>query len=52
MDKNHIKLDPEEIEKIKFFVQATVKVLDAFDLMLEDQRIEEYIRSEYKEKIL
>jgi hypothetical protein len=52
MVKTHIKLEPEEIEKIKFFVQATVKVLEVFDIMLEDERIDQEIRNEYQERIL
>lgn len=49
---DYIKLDAEEIEKIKFFVQATVKILEAFDQMLEDDRIDQEIREEYQQRIL
>ena len=49
---DYIKLDAEEIEKIKFFVQATVKILEAFDAMLEDDRIDQEIREEYQQRIL
>lgn len=52
MVKTHIKLEPEEVEKIKFFAQATLKVLDAFDAMLLDERIDQEIRNEYQERIL
>jgi hypothetical protein len=51
MKKNYVKLELEEIEKIKIFATATVKILEAFDQMLEDNRIDENIRKEYSSKI-
>jgi hypothetical protein len=53
LDNNrYVKLDAEELEKIKFFVQATLKILKAYDEMLVDERIDKEIREEYQEKIL
>lgn len=51
MDKQHVKLDIEEIEKIKIFADVTLNILEAFDKMLEDTRIDEEIRKEYSLKI-
>jgi bifunctional DNA-binding transcriptional regulator/antitoxin component of YhaV-PrlF toxin-antitoxin module len=45
----HTKLNEEEVEKIKIFADATLKILEAFDKMLEDNRIDEAIRKEYSE---
>jgi len=50
MDK-HIKLNEEEKEKIKFFADATLNIINAFNQMLEDQRIDEEIRKEYSLKV-
>jgi hypothetical protein len=52
MEKSYIKLDAEELEKVKFFANATLKILEAFDEFLEDQRIDQEIRNEYQERIL
>lgn len=51
MDKPYLKLDLEEIDKIKIFADATLKILEAYDEMLEDNRIDEAIRKEYSLKI-
>lgn len=42
-----MNLDSEEKEKTKFFVDATLKIMKAFDKMLEDNRIDEEVRKEY-----
>lgn len=47
----HIKLEAEEIEKVKVFADATLKILEAFDRMLEDTRIDEKIRKEYSSSV-
>jgi hypothetical protein len=47
-----MELSEEETEKLKVFVNATMKVLEAFDEMLEDNRIDFEIRKEYHAKIL
>lgn len=47
----HMKLDQHEIEKIKFFADATLKILEAYDEMLQDARIDEAIRNEYSSKV-
>lgn len=41
-------LDAEEVEKIKMFAEATLKIYDAFEKMLDDERIDEEIRKEYR----
>lgn len=46
-----IHIDQEEMEKIKFFAKATGKILEAFDKMLQDNRIDENIRKEYSELV-
>lgn len=51
MEKPYLKLDIEEIEKIKIFADATLKILEAYDEMLEDSRIDEEIRKEYSLKV-
>jgi hypothetical protein len=52
LEKSYVKLDAEELEKIKFFIQATLKILKAYDEMLLDERIDENLRNEYQQKIL
>lgn len=51
MNNLHVKLDAEEIEKLKVFADATLKILNAFEKMLDDPRIDEEIRKEYKTSI-
>lgn len=48
---DYIKLDVEEIDKIKIFADATLIILEAYDQMLDDTRIDETIRNEYRLKV-
>ncbi|MBT2728380.1 hypothetical protein J7E63_15735 [Bacillus sp. ISL-75] len=51
MEQKYIKMEAEEIEKIKVFADATLKIIEAFDQMVEDERIDEAIRKEYSLKV-
>lgn len=49
MEKSYVSLDAEEVEKVKMFAEATLKIYDAFEKMLDDERIDEKIRKEYRQ---
>lgn len=48
MGKSYVSLDAEEVEKVKMFAEATLKIYEAFEKMLDDERIDENIRNEYR----
>jgi hypothetical protein len=44
-------MSTDEREKTKVFADATLKILNAFDKMIEDNRISEEVREEYASMI-